>query len=120
MRIVAIKDLGPLRAAAKARIDAAAEERRATILTRGAGQAAVYAAKQAEARRFQAEGVIGPLLTAETGLTAPDAAALVMLWLQREAEWLAAAAEIEVARLKAKAAVDTAQTPAEIDQAARI
>lgn len=117
MRIVAIKDLGPLRAAAKARIDAAAEERRAAILTLGAGQAAVYAAKQAEARRFQAEGDIGPLMMAEIGLTAPDAAALAALWRQREAEWLAAAAEIEVARLRSKAAVDAAQTPAAIEAA---
>lgn len=115
MRIVAVKDLGPLRAAAKARIDAAAEERRAAILTPGAGQAAVYAAKQAEARRFQAEGAIGPLMMAEIGWTAPDAAALAALWLQREAECLAAVAQIEVARLRSKAALDAAQTPAAIE-----
>lgn len=119
MRIVAVKDLGALRAAAKVRIDAAAEAQRAAILTPGAGQAAVYAAKQAEARRFQAEGAIGPLMAAEIGLTAQDAAALATLWLQREAEWLTAAAEIEVARLRAKAAVDTAQTPAAIEAACR-
>lgn len=120
MRIVAVKDLGPLRAAAKARIDAAAEERRSAILTPGAGQAAVYAAKQAEARRFQAESAIGPLMMAEIGLTAPDAAALAALWLQREAEWLAAAADIELGRLKAKAAVDAAQTPAAMEAVALI
>lgn len=51
----------------------------------------------------------GSLLGFEIGLTAPDAAALAALWLTREAEWLAAAAEIDAPpRLTAKAPIDAA------------
>lgn len=120
MRVVAVKDLGPLRAAAKARIDAAAEDRLAAVFTPVAARFGIYAAKQAEARRFLAEGAIGPLMMAEIGLTAPDVEAVAAMWLRRAAESMAAAAGIEAARLKAKADIDSAQTPAAIEVVALI
>lgn len=120
MRITATKDLGPLRLAAKAKVDHDAEEARLTLVTPGAAQAMVYLAKQAEARRFEADGTIGPLMAAEIGLTAPDAAALAALWLAMEQAWLEAAAAVEAKRFTAKAAIDAATHPAAVEAASQV
>jgi hypothetical protein len=120
MRIAVTKDLGPLRLAAKARVDREAEEARLMLVTPGAAQAMVYLAKQTEARRFVADATVGPLMTAEIGLTAPDADALAALWLAMEQAWLEAAAAVEVKRFTAKAAIDAATHPAAVEAASQV
>lgn len=120
MRITATKDLGPLRTAAKVKVDGEAEQARLLLITPGAAQAMVYQAKQAEARRFIDDGTIGPLLAAETGLTAPDTPALAALWLAMEQAWLEAAAAVEIKRLSAKTAIDAATHPAAVEAASQV
>lgn len=121
MRITATRDLAALKADAKRGIDSAAEARRLVFITAGSGQAMVYQAKQAEARRYQAEQpatLAGyPLIAAEVGITAASAAELVALWLGMESQWLAAAGAIEAARFTGKNAVTAASTPAAIGAA---
>jgi hypothetical protein len=94
------------RAAAKARIDAAAEAERGRYLTAGSGQAMVYGQKVAEARDHQAGGAgPWPHLTAEVGVNGADEAAVAAVILATEAAWLGISARIEGARLNGKKAV---------------
>lgn len=120
MRISLSKNLEPLRAVARSKIDTEAEEFRQQFLTPGSGQAMVYQAKQAEARQFFLDGTIGALMQAEIGVTANTAEELATLWLQMEQQWLQVAAHVEQKRLKAKIAVDDANSPLEIEQATQV
>lgn len=116
-------DLAQLRAEASRRVDRAAEAERQRWVTAGSGQAMVYIAKAAEARRYLAATPLPadladyPLLSAELGITAPTALDLAHIWLALDAGWTAAAARIEAARLAAKAAIAAAATPAAISAA---
>jgi hypothetical protein len=120
MKITLSKNLDPLKTNAMRAIDTAAERERLRYITPGAGQAMVYKAKQEEALSFTASGVVGPLMLAEIGITAPDATALANLWLTMQNQWLQAAAQIEAKRLTAKAAVQNATSLAQIEAAQSI
>ncbi|WP_370206737.1 hypothetical protein, partial [Pararhodobacter marinus] len=78
----------------------------------------IYQAKEAEARAYVADPSPDladyPLLSAETGITAPDAAALAALWISLSADWRATAATLEALRMTTGAAIDAAATEAEI------
>lgn len=117
MKLTLTKNLAPARVAAKAKVDGDAEFVRSQFITTGSGQAMVYQAKQAEAQVYLQAGVVGPLMTAEIGLTAPDADALATLWASMGQQWQVVAAAIEVKRLTAKAAIDAAGSPAAIEAA---
>lgn len=125
-RLILRKNLGPMRADASRRVDAAAEAVRQQFITPGSGQAMVYAAKQDEARRYlesvppPADLTLYPLMEAEVGLTAATPHDLAVLWTTMEAAWLVAAAAIEKKRLSAKKAIEAAGSPAEILAAANV
>lgn len=55
----------------------------------------IYLAKEAEARAYLVDGTIGPLLSAEVGITAPEPYQLAQLWVNLAALWRGAAAGIE-------------------------
>ena len=113
------------RKAAKAAIDAQAEELRLRLLTAGAGMALVYESKRTEA--VKASGVVAgggtpaeadfPLLAAEIGITGDDVADVATAVLETAARWTLAAAAIEAARLAAKRAVEAAETVEAFDAA---
>lgn len=113
-------DLAQLRAEAVRRVDQGAETARQRWITGGSGQAMVYLAKAAEARRYlaatpePADLTDYPLLSAEVGITATTARDLAQTWLALDADWTAAAARIEGARIASKAAIAAAATPAAI------
>lgn len=119
-------DLAHLRAEAVRRVDKAAEAERQRWITGGSGQAMVYLAKAAEARRYlatvppPADLADYPLLSAEVGITAATALDLAQTWLALDAGWTTVAARIEGARLAAKAAIAAASTPAAIAAAQSI
>lgn len=132
MRLELGKDLETLRAEARRRIDAAAEQQRLRHVTPGAGQAMTYLAKEAQARACMADespdpadypllaatvGIERHPLTGEVAETVQDVAAIVLNILD---QWMQAAAAIERARIGAKQAVEDATTPAEIETAADV
>lgn len=124
MKLTASKDLPALRAAAKARVDEAAEAERARLLTPGAGQALVYADKAVEVAVYDGDPdprpEAYPLLAAEVGVTVSSLAEAAERVRAARARWKAEAATIEARRLRAKSAVDAATTPAGIDAAATL
>ncbi|MGI6245181.1 MAG: hypothetical protein ACOYJQ_05375 [Pseudochelatococcus sp.] len=103
-------DLAALKAALKAGIDAQAEAGRQRYITPGAGQALTYQAKAAEAARHIESGGAGdyPLLAAEIGITGATLAEVADVVHAAYQQWLAIGAQIEAARLAAKAAVEAA------------
>ena len=78
----------------------------------------IYLAKEAEARAWIADPAPDPanypLLSAEVGITAPDAASLAQLWLNMAVLWRAAAAQLEALRMTIGAAIDAAETPEDV------
>ncbi|MBN8294545.1 hypothetical protein JI664_21410 [Rhodobacter sp. NTK016B] len=115
---VAAAELAEAKAEAKRHLhDWMAAARRAAI-TDLPGQDLIYQAKEAEARAWLADPAPDPadypLLSAEVGITAPDAAALAALWISLSADWRATAATLEALRMTVGAAIDTATTEAEI------
>ena len=85
------------------------------------GQDLIYQAKEAEARAWIADPAPDPanypLLVAEIGITAPDAAQLAQLWLNMATLWRQAAAGLEALRLTVGAAVEAATTVEEVEAA---
>ena len=120
MKLNLRKDLTPLREAAKAKIDNAAEAERLKYLTNGSAQAMVYRAKQDEAAEFLATGKLGPFIISEANALSMTHQQVVDRWVAMQAQWLQIAALIEAKRLVAKDAVDAAVTPAAIDAAASV
>lgn len=116
------KDLGPLRAAALARVDADAEGCRHLWITPGDGMAMVYQLKAAEAAAFLGGGAGPfPFLEAEVEAgAAPDLAAAAATIEALSDAWVAAGAAIEVLRRGAKLAVIAATNPGEISAAAAV
>jgi len=110
--------LEPARARAFAGLSVWIANARTQLITDLPGQDMIYLAKEAEARAWVSETTPDladyPLLAAEVGITAPDADQLAQLWLNMAALWRDAAAELEALRLSTKAAIEAAQTPAEI------
>lgn len=121
-------DLGPpldaLRAEAMAQVDAEAERLRLTLITPGAGQALVYERKRAAAERMvgdpEPQPTDDPLLAAEVGITAPTLTGVGAAVRAIARDWIAAAAAIEAARLRAKAAIAAATTPSAIRAAGQV
>jgi hypothetical protein len=108
------------RATAKSTINAAVAQVRQLFITDLPGQQMVYLAKEAEAQAYTAllsppaDLSAFPLLSAEIGITAPTASDLAALWLGMATAWRTIAAQIELLRLTAKAAVEVATTPEQI------
>lgn len=115
-------DLHLARAEAHQRILSAVALARRALITDLPGQDMVYLAKEAEAQRWQGDAtpdpVDYPLISAELGLTAPDAPTLVALWLSTAAAWRAAAARLERLRLSARPALELASTESEVESVA--
>ncbi|WP_112312326.1 hypothetical protein [Pseudogemmobacter bohemicus] len=113
--------LEPLRVEARAVLTAFITTTRAGLITALPGQDMIYLAKEAEARAWigatDPDIAAFPLLSAETGITAPDAGQLAQLWLNMADLWRAAAASLEALRLSTLAAIAAAQTPEDITAA---
>ena len=111
-------DLTSIKAAAIGRVNRDAGELRRTFITTIPGQEMLYLAKETEARDWIADAApsLGnyPLLSAEAGLTAPDADQLAQLWLNLGGQWRQVAAQIEAARLGAVYGIEAATSEAEI------
>lgn len=97
------------RAAARAELAARIEAARTALITDLPGQSMIYMAKEAEARAFLAEPdpdlADYPMLSAEVGITAPDAETLAQIWLNMVVLWRSAAAGLEALRLTTAAVV---------------
>jgi hypothetical protein len=106
---------------APARVRQIVSSARQTYITELPGQDALYQAKETEAKAFLAEAnpVMAdyPLLSAETGITAPTAAELANLWISMGMQWRSVAAQIEAARMTANTAIGAATTVLEIEAA---
>lgn len=104
---------------AQARLIEVMAAARMAFVTPLPGQDMVYLAKETEARAWVAAETPDladyPLLSAEVGVTAPDADQLAQLWLNMAALWRTTAAELEGLRLSTKAAIAAAQSVEEID-----
>ncbi|PWE28905.1 hypothetical protein C4N9_08770 [Pararhodobacter marinus] len=115
---IAATALAEAKAAARATLNAWMTEARRAAITDLPGQDLIYQAKEAEARAYVADPSPDladyPLLSAEIGITAPDAAALASLWISLSADWRATAATLEALRMTTGAAIDTATTKTEI------
>jgi len=122
----AAEALAAAKAEARARLATAITTARAAVLTDLPGQGMIYQAKETEARAWlaatNAAGTIPPtglapdladypLLSAETGLTAPDPHSLAQLWLNMATLWRQMAATLEAVRLGIGAQIDAATTP---------
>lgn len=102
-------DLGPLRRLLKSQVDDQAEAFRLRFITGGAGQAATYMRKEAEARAWLVDvGAATPMLAAEAaaiGVTVAELAAEVVV---NADQWVAIGAAVEARRRGAKMALDAA------------
>lgn len=88
---------------------------RSALVTTLPAQDMIYLAKEAEAAAWVAADAPDladyPLLSAEVGISAPDADQLAQLWLNMSSMWRAAAAQLEALRLSRGAQIDAAETP---------
>lgn len=104
---------------ARAELAAAIAAARTALITDLPGQSMIYLAKEAEARAWLADPAPDmaeyPMLSAEIGITAPDAQALAQIWLNMATLWRSAAATLEARRLTLTAAIDAATTVAEVE-----
>lgn len=119
------KNLTPLKAAAKVKIDAEAEAVRGQFITLGSGQAMVYMEKRLEAEDVCANPAMNdwaavPHIGREaelSGISLLDQAAIILTMAEH---WKGVSSMIEKIRLAAKNAVDAATNPAEIETAAAV
>ncbi len=115
-------DLDTLKVRLAASIDAAAENERLKYITSGAGQAMTYQRKAEEARAClvatDPQPADYPMLAAEIGITAATLTGVAEVVNAAYQAWLAIGAQIEAARLGAKAAIDAATTADEARAAA--
>lgn len=113
------KSLTAAQARAVEAINAQIGEARRPYITTIPGQEMIYQAKQAEAQAWIAAEAPDladyPLLSAEIGITAPEADQLAQLWLNMAALWLQVAGQLEAQRLTLTAAVAAATTVAEVE-----
>jgi hypothetical protein len=95
-------------------VDELIQATRLRFVTPLAGQEAIYLAKEAEARAYVAlvppppDLSEFPYLSAEIGITAPDAHRLAQLWLQRGALFRGLGARTEHLRMATRKAIATA------------
>lgn len=103
-------DLGPLKRARIARVNARAEAVRNLYLTPGSGQAITYARKEDEARRWTADADPAgfPFLSAEASATGADVADTAALVLAQANAWVAIGAAIEGNRRGLVVAIEAA------------
>lgn len=117
----AAQALADAKAAARATLLAQVEAARRPLVTALPGQEMIYLAKEAEARRWIADPVPDPadypLLSAEIGITAPDAHSLAQLWLNMAALMISEGARLEALRLSTGAAIDAAETVEAVQEA---
>lgn len=110
--------LARAKAAGQARLIETMAAARLAFVTPLPGQDMVYLAKEAEARSWVAADAPSLadylLLSAEVGITAPDADQLAQLWLNMATLWRAAAAQLEALRLSTQAAIEAAVSPEEV------
>lgn len=113
--------LAEAKSRARADLAAAVAAARAAYITTLPGQQMIYMAKEAEARAYVSDPapdmVSYPLLSAEIGITAPDAWQLAQIWLAMADIWRSAAAQIEALRLSTAAAIEAAATPEAVEVA---
>lgn len=111
--------LAAAKATARTRLASTITAARSAVITVLPGQDMIYQAKEAEARAWIAAPALDladyPLLSAEIGLTAPDAHSLAQLWLNMAQLWRQAAAELEALRLGIGAQIDAAGTVEEVE-----
>ena len=111
-------DLAALQAEACARIDAAAEDLRNSVVTPGSGQMAAYRRKEDQARDYLADANPSvdkyPAIYGEVGITAETPQAVAEEVLARAAAWWTFGDEIERVRLAGKQAVKAAPSVAAI------
>ena len=111
-----------LKANAIAVINKAVGRARLAYITDIAGQEAIYAEKAAEAKAYvalifpPANLANFPMLAAEIGITAPDAAQLAQVWLNMQAQLRIVGAQSEQMRLGAINLINAALSQSEIDQ----
>lgn len=114
-------DLKTYRAASFQIVADALTQIRRALITDLPGQEMIYLAKEAEAKAFIADPEPDlaqyPLLEAETGITAPTAAALAAMWIGLSAAWRSTAATLEKVRMVAKDQIYQANSRADIDAA---
>jgi len=107
-------DLGKLKTALKASIDAEAEHQRLRYITPGAGQAMTYARKVEQAKAALAatdpQPEHYPMLAASIGIDGADIAAVATTVIAMDAAWEQIGAAIEMARLAGKRAIDLAES----------
>lgn len=121
MKLSVVKDLTPLRDAAKAKIAKKVGEVRSLYLTVTPGQEMVYMEKERQADLYFADPLIDPeeipeiVVEAERHGNSVFAAAQMIKGMA--AFWRQTSPLIERKRLTANAAVDAAQTPASIEAA---
>ena len=112
-------DLNPAKAVARARINNLIDAARAPYVTDIAGQEAIYAEKAKEAVAYVAAILPDlsdyPFISAEIGITAPDAYALAQVWLNMVALLRAVGAQSEQVRLGAIGQINAATSLAEIE-----
>ncbi|MDQ1847660.1 hypothetical protein Q9299_05105 [Gemmobacter fulvus] len=113
--------LATAKSAARAEITARISAARSAMITTLPGQQMIYLAKEAEARAFLTDPAPDlaayPLLSAEIGITAPNALQLAQIWLNMGDLWRSTAAGLEALRLGSAAAVEAAGTVAEVEAA---
>lgn len=116
--------LADAKAGARAHLTAAISAARTAMITDLPGQDMIYLAKEAEARAWVAaeepDLADFPLLSAEIGITAPDAASLAQLWLNLATLWRAAAADLEALRMAVGGAIDAAASVEDVEAALAI
>lgn len=114
--------LASIKAELKAGIDVQAEQVRLRYITAGAGQAMTYQRKAEEARACLSDTdpvpADYPMLAAEVGITAEDLPGVAQIVNAAHEAWIAIGAQIEAARLGAKAAIEAADTVVEARLAA--
>lgn len=114
-------DLPTLQAAALATLATAVDNLRQHFVTPLTGQEMIYMAKASSASAFLADPTPTqakyPLIYAEVGLTAPDAAGVAQVFAAKAAAWTQLAAAMENARLTGEAGIRAAADEDGINQA---
>ena len=113
--------LAEAKADAREHLTAVISAARTAMITDLPGQDMIYLAKETEARAWVAaedpDMADYPLLSAEVGITAPDADALAQLWLNLATLWRAAAALLEAVRMAVGGAIEAAETVDDVEAA---
>ena len=121
MRISIVKDLTPLKLAAKADVDQQAGSVRQRFITTTPGQELVYQEKRREAESICLNPNIPtsevPHLAREAEASSVDLLTIASVDLTMAQQWSHVSAVIEDIRLAAKTAIDAAADPHEIETA---